>query len=232
MSTCSNFMVNTGALFTKNFYSVYLRPQAQDKELLLVGRLSGLCADAAGRRVRPERGPGAGRLHVQRDAAGLSGHRGAGRLPVAAGQPLRGAGRRGRFAGDVLRASTTTRPASCNWSTNGCRPRTAGRRWWAWSCSSSSAWSRRARTTNGSSSSSTTCGVRPTTRACPRASPSRWPPTAGRTCSCWTCPAGSPPRGGATSGAATARTWRASPSPGSPSALLVLAAWGLMQLGK
>ena len=42
MSTCSNFMVNTGALFTKNFYSVYWRPQAQDKELLLVGRLSGL----------------------------------------------------------------------------------------------------------------------------------------------------------------------------------------------
>jgi len=41
MSTCSNFMVNTGALFTKNFYSVYLRPEAQDKELLLVGRLSG-----------------------------------------------------------------------------------------------------------------------------------------------------------------------------------------------
>jgi Na+/proline symporter len=42
MSTCSNFMVNTGALFTKNFYSIYLRPQAQDRELLLVGRLSGL----------------------------------------------------------------------------------------------------------------------------------------------------------------------------------------------
>ena len=42
MSTCSNFMVNTGALFTKNFYCVYVRPQAPDKELLLVGRLSGL----------------------------------------------------------------------------------------------------------------------------------------------------------------------------------------------
>ena len=42
MSTCSNFMVNTGALFTKNFYTIYLRPQAPDKELLLVGRLSGL----------------------------------------------------------------------------------------------------------------------------------------------------------------------------------------------
>ncbi len=41
MSTCSNFMVNTGALFTKNFYGVYLRPEATDGELLLVGRLSG-----------------------------------------------------------------------------------------------------------------------------------------------------------------------------------------------
>jgi Na+/proline symporter len=48
MSTCSNFMVNTGALFTKNFYSVYLRPQAPDKELLLVGRLSGLSLTLAG----------------------------------------------------------------------------------------------------------------------------------------------------------------------------------------
>jgi len=48
MSTCSNFMVNTGALFTKNFYSVYVRPQAQDKELLLAGRLSGLALTLLG----------------------------------------------------------------------------------------------------------------------------------------------------------------------------------------
>ncbi len=48
MSTCSNFMVNTGALFTKNFYSVYLRPEAQDKELLLVGRLSGFALTILG----------------------------------------------------------------------------------------------------------------------------------------------------------------------------------------
>jgi len=41
MSTCSTFMVNTGALFTKNFYCIYLRPRAADKEQLLVGRLSG-----------------------------------------------------------------------------------------------------------------------------------------------------------------------------------------------
>lgn len=41
MSTCSTFMVNTGALFTRNFYCVYLRPRAVDKEQLLVGRLSG-----------------------------------------------------------------------------------------------------------------------------------------------------------------------------------------------
>jgi len=42
MSTCSNFMVNSGALFTRNFYSVYLRRDAKDRELLLVGRTSGL----------------------------------------------------------------------------------------------------------------------------------------------------------------------------------------------
>jgi len=41
MSTCSNFMVNTGALFTKNLYQVYLRPAAGDRELLIVGRFSG-----------------------------------------------------------------------------------------------------------------------------------------------------------------------------------------------
>jgi Na+/proline symporter len=48
MSTCSNFMVNTGALFTKNLYGVYVRPQAQDKELLLVGRLSGFTLTLSG----------------------------------------------------------------------------------------------------------------------------------------------------------------------------------------
>jgi len=42
MSTCSNFMVNTGALFTENLYKVYWRPTARDRELLVVGRLSGL----------------------------------------------------------------------------------------------------------------------------------------------------------------------------------------------
>ena len=48
MSTCSNFMVNTGALFTKNFYSPYIRPNASDKELLLVGQLSGLALTSLG----------------------------------------------------------------------------------------------------------------------------------------------------------------------------------------
>lgn len=41
MSTCSNFMVNSGALFTRNLYQPYLRPHAGDRELLIVGRLSG-----------------------------------------------------------------------------------------------------------------------------------------------------------------------------------------------
>jgi Na+/proline symporter len=42
MSTCSNFMVNTGALFTRNIYKDYLRNRAADRELLWVGRVSGL----------------------------------------------------------------------------------------------------------------------------------------------------------------------------------------------
>jgi Na+/proline symporter len=42
MSTCSNFMVNTGALFTQNFYKKYIKPDADDKKLLSMGRYSGL----------------------------------------------------------------------------------------------------------------------------------------------------------------------------------------------
>lgn len=42
MSACSNFMVNTGALFTKNFYKKYIRPEATDRSLLWMGRYSGL----------------------------------------------------------------------------------------------------------------------------------------------------------------------------------------------
>ncbi|MDH4271724.1 MAG: sodium:solute symporter family protein, partial [Candidatus Aminicenantes bacterium] len=42
MSTCSNFMVNTGALFTKNFYKKYVNPSAGDNRILWMGRYSGL----------------------------------------------------------------------------------------------------------------------------------------------------------------------------------------------
>lgn len=42
MSACSNFMVNTGALFTKNFYRKYINPSADDRRLLWMGRYSGL----------------------------------------------------------------------------------------------------------------------------------------------------------------------------------------------
>jgi len=42
MSACSNFMVNTGALFTKNFYKKYINPEAVDQKLLWMGRYSGL----------------------------------------------------------------------------------------------------------------------------------------------------------------------------------------------
>jgi Na+/proline symporter len=42
MSACSNFMVNTGALFTQNFYRKYINPAAADYLLLRMGKLSGL----------------------------------------------------------------------------------------------------------------------------------------------------------------------------------------------
>jgi Na+/proline symporter len=42
MSACSNFMVNTGALFTQNFYKKYINPKAEDRMLLRMGKYSGL----------------------------------------------------------------------------------------------------------------------------------------------------------------------------------------------
>ena len=42
MSSCSNFMVNLGSLFTRDIYQPYLRPEADDKEILRVGRISSL----------------------------------------------------------------------------------------------------------------------------------------------------------------------------------------------
>jgi Na+/proline symporter len=48
MSTCSNFMVNTGALFTRNIYCACLRPAADDREILAVGRISGLALTLLG----------------------------------------------------------------------------------------------------------------------------------------------------------------------------------------
>lgn len=42
MSSCSNFMVNIGALFTRNLYKKYIKPDAGDKQLLWIGRYSGL----------------------------------------------------------------------------------------------------------------------------------------------------------------------------------------------
>lgn len=48
MSTCSNFMVNTGALFTRNIYVHYLNPKAADHDLLWIGRVSGLLLTLSG----------------------------------------------------------------------------------------------------------------------------------------------------------------------------------------
>ncbi len=42
MSSASNFMVNTGALFTQNFYKEFINKSPSDKQLLMTGRISSL----------------------------------------------------------------------------------------------------------------------------------------------------------------------------------------------
>ncbi len=42
MSSASNFMVNTGALFTQNFYKEFINKNPNDKQLLWTGRISSL----------------------------------------------------------------------------------------------------------------------------------------------------------------------------------------------
>jgi Na+/proline symporter len=48
MSACSNLMVNAGALFTRNIYKEYLNPAASDRQLLAVGRFSGVGSTLCG----------------------------------------------------------------------------------------------------------------------------------------------------------------------------------------
>ncbi len=47
MSACSNLMVNSGALFTRNIWLTYGNPSANDRQLLWAGRLSGLVLTTA-----------------------------------------------------------------------------------------------------------------------------------------------------------------------------------------
>ena len=42
MSSCSNFMVNLGALFTKDIYVPYINPDASDARMMRVGQISGV----------------------------------------------------------------------------------------------------------------------------------------------------------------------------------------------
>jgi len=46
MSTCSNFMVGAGALFTRDIYAVYLDPKVSDKKQKRLGQISGLALTA------------------------------------------------------------------------------------------------------------------------------------------------------------------------------------------
>jgi Na+/proline symporter len=48
MSSCSNLMVNSGALFARNIWLSYANPSANDRQLLWAGRLSGLALTNVG----------------------------------------------------------------------------------------------------------------------------------------------------------------------------------------
>lgn len=48
MSTCSGFMVDSGALFTKNLYQRFFRKEASDQHYLWAGRVSGLVLSIMG----------------------------------------------------------------------------------------------------------------------------------------------------------------------------------------
>jgi SSS family transporter len=48
MSSCSNFMVNLGALFTKDVYRPYINKTASDQQMLKVGRISSLVLTLSG----------------------------------------------------------------------------------------------------------------------------------------------------------------------------------------
>jgi Na+/proline symporter len=48
MSSCSNFMVNTGALFTQNIYNKFINTNPTDKQVLWMGRYSGLALTVLG----------------------------------------------------------------------------------------------------------------------------------------------------------------------------------------
>jgi Na+/proline symporter len=48
MAACSNLMVNAGAIFTQNIYKSCFKPHASDWELLLTGRFSGLAVTLSG----------------------------------------------------------------------------------------------------------------------------------------------------------------------------------------
>jgi SSS family solute:Na+ symporter len=48
MSSASNFMVNTGALFTQNFYTKYIQKNPTNKQLLRTGRISGVALTMLG----------------------------------------------------------------------------------------------------------------------------------------------------------------------------------------
>ncbi|MBN2412833.1 sodium:solute symporter family protein [candidate division KSB1 bacterium] len=48
MSSCSTFMVNAGALFTRNFYQLYIKPDADEKSVLRMGRYSGFLLTVLG----------------------------------------------------------------------------------------------------------------------------------------------------------------------------------------
>ena len=106
MSTCSNFMVNTGALFTKSVYVDVIRPAAGDREILMVGRVSGLLLTLLGVGFALSVENILNAFMFTRNDARIVGHHVHGRVSLEAGEPP--GGRRLRSSRDLWSTTRQT----------------------------------------------------------------------------------------------------------------------------
>ena len=116
MSTCSAFLVDSGALFTEGLYRRHVAADRSDRHYLWVGRLSGFAITMLGvvYAMYPDR-KRALHLPADRDAGDVHRHQRARRHRLAAREPLGRARKPHRRAGDELRALLRGRASA--WTT-------------------------------------------------------------------------------------------------------------------